>query len=107
MKENESMEEITHDEPTEKLNKLFEGLSNAVSSAIKEDIDSETIAKSVLHFAFMTNGQLADDYKLALKTAAEVLAFSSEQVKEVLEENSVEQRQDQKAEAVPEGITLH
>ena len=68
----------------ESLNELLNGLSKAVAKGIKNEIEPETLARFVMHFAFMTNGKLADDYQLALRTAAETLAQSSECVRDLL-----------------------
>ena len=107
MKENQKTEEVSTDDSSEKVGELFRGLSKAVTVALRGDVDPETIARSVLHFAFMTNGQLADDYDLALKTATESLAISSEKVRQFLEENSRDEPEDEDTEAVPEGVAFH
>ena len=90
----------------ERINQLFTSLWRAVARALKDELDSETVAQSVLHFAFMTNGQLACDYDLALKIASESLVRSSEKVRECLEANSTEE-QPEETESAPVGATLH
>ena len=109
MKENQKTEEVSTDDSSEKVGELFQGLSRVVTAALRGDVEPETIARSVLHFAFMTNGQLADDYDLALKTATESLAISSEKVRQFLEENSRDEQEDKdtETEVAPEGVTLH
>lgn len=116
MKENEKTEEVSTSDSSEKVSKLFRGLSKAVTTALREEVEPETIARSVLHFAFMTNGQLADDYDLALKTASESLAISSEKVRQFLEENAKdeqeeceddEEEKEGEVNGAPKGVTLH
>ena len=111
MKENQKTEEFSTDDSSEKVSELFQGLSKAVTAALRGDVEPETIARSVLHFAFMTNGQLADDYDLALKTASESLAISSEKVRQFLKENShgeqEEEETDPDTKGALEGVTVH
>ncbi len=108
MTESQTVEKETDNEGEEKFDKLFASLWTVVSRALKDEMDPELLARSVLHFAFMANGRLADDYDLALKTATETLARSSEKVRECLEANSKEQKeQTEEIEGAPEGVTLH
>ena len=106
MTESQTVEKETDNEGEEKFDKLFASLWRAVSRALKDEMDPEILARSVLHFAFMANGRLADDYDLALKTAAESLVRSSEKVRECLEANSTEE-QPEETESAPVGATLH
>jgi hypothetical protein len=109
MTESQTVEKETDNEGEEKFDKLFASLWTVVSRALKAEMDPELLARSVLHFAFMANGRLADDYDLALKTAAEALAISSEKVREYLEASSKEEQEKHKdrIESAPEGVTLH
>ena len=111
MTESQTVEKEIDNEGEEKFDKLFASLWRAVSRALKDEMDPEILARSVLHFAFMANGRLADDYDLALKTAAESLVRSSGKVREYLEANSKEQKeqteQTEEIEGAPEGVTLH
>jgi hypothetical protein len=91
----------------ESLNELLNGLSKAVAKGIKNEIEPETLARFVMHFAFMTNGKLADDYQLALRTAAETLAQSSECVRDLLASEEDEHEEIRIDHSVTEGATLH
>ena len=108
MTESQISENDSDKERDEKFEKLFASLWSVVARALKDEMDPEMLAQSVLHFAFMVNGRLADDYDRALRTAVEALAISSERVREYLEANSEKDQEEAKEiEGAPEGATLH
>jgi|GEM_PF-5649844 len=105
----QSSTSLSQEEMSEVMGEFFRLMQSAVNRTLKAGVDPETVARLVLHFAYMTNGELADDYDLALKTATETLVASSTAVREFLDEQKQEaSKPDQEAlDAVPDGVTLH